>query len=347
MKRFLLPLLLLLVSSAVSAATIDRDVLVTSAGTVYSIVSEGVGDVEGATNSELVLTSQSGSAITRSVVPESRNSGINFRPALAYDADSQTLLLVWLRMPNAMSSEILVATFQNGAWAPAVSIDSKPYLVRYNLSVGITRRVSQLQKDGTYADVPALLLHAAWWEQSGDGEAARYALISVEKGAIHSIELHDLREFIPAPADDATPDPNADRQLLRHVAVLDGPTASSVDVLFADSRTSNFHRITLKPVADARVRIPVGAKPPGDHDGPLIRFQVAQSLPASWSGRTSTVTSHDGSTIVFCNTLGGRLAYLTYNTTTGSWSGVKQIALTDTVTADVAISALARMLATQ
>lgn len=347
MKRLLFLLVLVLVPVAASAAMIDRDVLVTSDGTVFSIVSELVGDsAAGSTISELALTVQRGAIVTRAVVPETLNTGINWRPALAYDAESKTLLLVWLRMPNAMSSEILVATFQNGKWTPAVSIDSKPYVVRYNLSVGITRRVSQLQKDGSYADVPALLLHAAWWEQSGDGEAARYALLNVEKGAIRSIELHDLLDFIETPSVTAGPDPNADRELLRHVAVLDGGDQSSVDVLFADSKTSTFHRVTLKPIADARVRIPVG-RGPGNGPGGPTHFPAARSLPTSWSGRTSTITSHDGKTFIFCNTLPDRVSYLSYSLGARSWSTVKDIALTDSVTADIAVSALARMIANQ
>lgn len=346
MKRLLLLILLVLVPTAASAGMIDRDVLVTSDGTVYSIVSEPIGDGSAGTmSSELALTVQRGVSITRVVVPETLNSGINWRPALAYDADSKTLLLVWLRMPNAMSSEILVASYQNGKWEPAVSIDAQPYLVRYNLSVGITRRVSRLQPDGSFADGPALLLHAAWWEQSGQGEAARYALLNVEKGAIRSIELHDLRDFINAAPATAVPDPNADRELIRHVAVLDGPEPNSIDVLFADPKTSTFHRVTLKPIADARVRIPVGSRPDGPGE-PMVRFAAAKSLPTHWSGRTSTIASRDGKTIVFCNTLSDRVSYLSYNSTQ-NWSNVKEIALNDTVTADVAISALGRMIAAQ
>ena len=344
MKRLGLLILLILVSTTASAAVIDRDVLVTSDGTVYSIVSDPIGDSgDGATGSQLALTVQRGSAITHTVVPETVNTGMNWRPALAYDAESKTLLLVWLRSPNAMSSEILVSSYQNGKWDAAVSIDSKPYLVRYNLSVGITRRVSQLQKDGSYADAPALLLHAAWWEQSGEGESARYALLNVEKGAIKSIELHDLREFIDSTSATVSPDLNADRQLIRHVAVLDGPDAASVDVLFADANTTTFHRVTLKPVSDARVRIPVGHGPGG---GPM-HFPVAKALPTGWSGRTSTITSRDGNTIIFCNTMADRVSYLSHSSSTHAWSSVKDIALTDAVTADVAISALARMIATQ
>ena len=78
-----------------------------------------------------------------------------------------------------------------------------------------------------------------------------------------------------------------------------------------------------------------------------MHFPAAKSLPTKWSGRTSTVTSRDGNTIAFCNTISDRVSYLTYNNASRSWSDVKEIALTDTVTADVAISALARMLTTQ
>lgn len=339
MKRLVLLALLFLVSTAASAGMIDRDVLVTGDGTVYSIVSD---PAIGGLGSQLVLSVQEGTSVRHAIVPETINTGANWLPTLAFDADSSTLFLVWLHSPNAMSSEIMVSSFRAGRWDAAVSIDSKPYLIRYNLSVGITRRVSQLQKDGTYADVPALLVHAVWWEQSGDGESARYALLNVEKGSVRSIEIHDLREFIETSSPTAVPEHNADRQFIRHVAVLDGPDASSVDVLFANAATTTFHRVTLKPVADARVRIPVGHGPGGGS-----HFPAPRSLATGWAGRTTTVTSRDGNTIVFCNTMAGRVNYLSYSNSSHSWSSVKEISLTDTVTADVAIAALARMIATQ
>lgn len=346
MKRFLFLILLVTASSGVSAATIDRDLLVTSDGTVYGIKSLPIGDLgNGAAGSELALTVQRGLTITRSVVPETLNSGINRNPVLTYDVESKTLLLVWLRIPNAVTSEILVASYQNGKWERAVSIDSRSYLVRSNLSVGITRRILQLQRDGTYADSPALLLHAAWWEQGGGEASARYALVQVEAGAVRSIQIHDLREFIEAPSPTDTPDPDADRELIRHVAVFEGPDTGSVDVLFADASTSTFHRVTLKPVVDARVRIPVGARP-GLPGGPT-HFAAAKALPSGWSGRTTTITSRDGNTLVFCNTLADRVSYLSYNASTQTWSSVKEIGLSEAVTAEIAVSALAKMVATQ
>ena len=68
------------------------------------------------------------------------------------------------------------------------------------LSLGITRRISQLQKDGTYADAPALILHALWWDSNAHGEEAKYAMLPIENGALSpsSIEVHSLEQFVTA-----------------------------------------------------------------------------------------------------------------------------------------------------
>ena len=194
-------------------------------------------------------------------IPGSLSAGFHSDGTLAYDASSKTLFVLWNHMPNGMSSELLLASYREGKWQPAVSIDYRGNSARANLRLGITRRVSQLQKDGTYADAPALILHALWWDSSGRGEEARYAMLPIENGALaeSAIELHSLKEFVPADGDtynEVSEKFNA--EILRHPAIVSSPMESSVDIVFGDMAKNSFHLVTLHPIAEVRLHIPVG-----------------------------------------------------------------------------------------
>jgi len=336
MKRLLLIVAVMLFAAAAFADVADRDVLITADGTVYSIISE---PSENGQDASLALTVQADGKTTRSVVPDSVANGVNARPTLAYDAESKTLFVVWMRMPNATSSELLIAGYQNDKWRPAVAIDYKRAL-RYNLSVGITRRVQQLQRDGTIEDGAALVLHAAWWEQGGENEGPRYAVMGLGGGTVSEPDIHDMTEFIADGDAKAELDETFNHDFLRHVAVLEGPTPNAVDVVFADPHTRNFYRATLKPIADVRIHIPVGARPGG-----TPKLGGPKSLSIDWSGRTSTISSHDGKTLIFCNAGADKVSYVKFHD--GEWSAAKQVALSDKVTAEMALAALARMAAAE
>ena len=193
MKRALFGLIFALLPIALAAQVPDRDVLLTPDGTLYTIESI---DNEGSSTSGVIrylrLTIQRPNERQQTaVVPESLTAGIHWRPALAYDAASQTLFIFWLKMPNAMSSELLLASYASGTWHPAVSIDNQPYHLRYNLRIGITHKLAL--SDQTYGDVPMLLIHAIWWEETGYGENARYAMFGVQKGLISAIDAFTFR----------------------------------------------------------------------------------------------------------------------------------------------------------
>ncbi len=183
MKRLILGIVLLLASTAALAQT--REVLLTPDGTLYTIEVVAPDATEQAGIFHLQLTARQGKVVTTTNLPESM-SGLNIEPALAYDADTQSLFVFWLhRSEYSSANELNLASYQNGKWQPAVAIDSRPaiFQARFNLRIGVTHHVAQLQKDGSFLDVPALLVHAVWWEDNSvDGEAARYSLISIEKG---------------------------------------------------------------------------------------------------------------------------------------------------------------------
>lgn len=335
MKRLLLIVAFVLLPAALFAQTsTDRDILLTPDGTLYTIDSIASDNAQsGDVNRSLRLTVQQGSKSSTTEIPESINTGINWRPALAYDIDSKTLFVFWLRMPNSFSSELLLATIQNGKWQPAVSIDNQQYHLRYNLRIGITRHVSTIQTDGTYADSAALLVHAVWWEQNSSGDAARYALMTIDKGSVTSFEIHDLSEFASQPDKPFDVGTDFNPEVLKHPAIIEG--TDSVDVVFGDLNTRSLNRVTLKPVADGKIHIPIG-----HHGG--TPFGPPQAFAADWNNRISLITSPvDDTKMAFYTSTKDGVSYVTLSN--GAWSNVKTIATGSAVTADGAVNALSRL----
>jgi hypothetical protein len=339
MKRLLIAFVLFLVPSALFAQMADRDVLLTPDGTLYTIEStRNEGSLPPEVMLFLRLTIQRANERQQTiVVPDSVAAGIHSHPALAYDSESKTLFVFWLKMPNPTSSELLLASYRNGTWQSAVSIGSQLFRLRYNLRIGITRRVAQLQGDGSYRDVPALLVHAVWWEETGDGEAARYGFFAIDKGDVSTIELHDLADLVSRPSASFYVDPNFNREILKHPAIIDNGTSDSVDVVFGDFRTNSFNRITLRPIADSRIHIPVGMKP-GEGGG---RFPAPQAFSAPWTGSISAIAGRDGR-LLFYNTTADSVSYMIY--ADGLWSSVKTVPLNEKLSVDAAVGALNRMM---
>ncbi len=337
MKRLLLGFVLLLASTAALAQ--PREVLLTPDGTLYTV--EVVSN-ESATGTVLSLpvTIKQGKTVTTTVVPESL-IGVNIEPALAYDADSQTLFVFWLHQaPNSSANVLNLATYQNGKWQPAVAIDSRPGVilqVRFNLRIGVTHRVSQEQTDGTFLDAPALLVHAVWWEyNSVEGEAARYSLIPISNGVAGFPESHALTEFVsPSASNDVSSTFNYD--FLRHPSLVEGTAADSIDVVFGDIHANVLNRVTLKPIADARIHIPGGL-----HGGNPIG--VPKTFSNAWAGDVTTLDGRDGR-MVFVNTTPTSVSYLMY--AKGQWAPLNTIAIDDKITVDAAMGAVAKMLASQ
>src|SRR5262249_55756804 len=158
------------------------------------------------------------------------------------------LYVVWMRVPNTKTNELLVAGYSNGKWSPAIAIDSKP-VERSNLSIRFTRQIQTLLRDGTYGDTNALILHAAWWQKSpATGEGAYYAVMPLSQRWQPQADVHELAEF--ADVSVRQPSSAVDDAFMRQVALVAGPTSNAVDTIFSDSRSENFYRATLRPIAE-------------------------------------------------------------------------------------------------
>src|SRR5205807_6250520 len=96
MKRFVIALAISLLTASAFAQIADRDVLVTPEGTVYTVEQQTPSASSGvAATNVLQLSIQNGSDTQRVLVPESLSAGFHTDGALAYDASSKTLFLLW------------------------------------------------------------------------------------------------------------------------------------------------------------------------------------------------------------------------------------------------------------
>lgn len=336
MKRFLLVLALAFLPAAVFADTVDRDVLLTPEGTLFTVEST-LNDGSAPANVKFFLrvTVQATNETAKTFnVPDSLTDGIHSHPALAWDSDSKTLFVFWLKMPNPTSSELLLSSYHDGAWQPAVSVGNSTYHLVSNLQIRTMHRIP---------DLP-LLVHAVWWEDTGDTESPRYGLFVIDKGAVSTIYLDDLSNLLyidqngnpTVQLQQTFPvDANFNREILRHPSLIDTGATDSIDVLFGDVKTNSFNRVTLRPIIQGRIHIPIG-------HGPGPRTAAPKSFIQPWTGPVDTIVSgRDGSMLLY-NTTKDAVSYIVY--ASGAWSSVKSIPLSDKLSADAAVAALARMM---
>src|SRR5258707_2069662 len=134
-------------------------------------------------------------------------------------------------------------------------------------------------------------------------------------------------------------DPNFNAEILKHPAFVDNGTSDSIDVIFGEKSYVVFNRVTVKPIADGRIHIPIGARPGGP------RIAAPKSFTDNWSGSISTITSPHSSNMLLYNTTKDSVSYIMY--ASGTWSSVKTVALSDKLSAEAAVTALTRMLTSQ
>jgi hypothetical protein len=340
-KRFLLLLILALAPLTLQAQS-DRDMLLTVGGTIFTAETQqsaAYPQLEASSASFIMLTIQHGATRTSAPLPESLTAGTHLSPALAYDEGSKTLFVFWQKQPNAMSSQLLLCSYQDGKWSPPMSIDSAAFHFRENLRIGITSKVDTVSaEDGSSTWQPGLTLHAIWWDLNGLGESARYAMLTIEKGAVSDVAIRDLRDFVPTSPDDKNfpVDAALNREILRHPALFEAQDHKSVDVVFADWDLNAFNRVTIKPRTgpDGRLRVPVGLRDGGQI--PPAPFRASSDSIGAISGQGS------GSDLLFYFRDGKAMGYLVYKN--GSWSSSDSIAIDDKVTSDNVIELLRKMI---
>jgi hypothetical protein len=333
-RRLILFVALALLSlSAFADKVEDRDVLLTPDGTMYALVTERVPSV----GRILKLTVQRpNSEPETTVVPATAEGGFHNEPTLAYDPDNQTLFLFWQTLPAPMTSSLMFCTYQNGTWGTPASFAEGAFRLQWNLRIGITRYVDDEDQNGSITRRRASIVHAVWWEENGNGEVARYAMISLDGGKALVADVRDLISFVENPKT-ATKvlDENYNRDFLRQPTVLEQPNADVVDVVFADMNTANFYRVEVRPKKKEGVLRP-----------PIGRTRGVGSAPdkaLASNTRLNVLPGRPGTrSLIFYVETENHIEYFVFDGS--SWSEMHSIAFTETFTRDISVRAVQKML---
>jgi hypothetical protein len=342
MIKRLLILLVALVPLAAFGGTIDRDVVLTDDGTLYTVESTFAKDVPNLQTSSdrvLMLTVQHGSeAPTTSVIPATTTGGWHVYPALAYDTPSRTLFVFWEAAHNSfLSTDVDFCAYHDGQWGPAAALDSAQWASRQNFRIAVTRTSQQFNADGTSTSVPETNVHAVWWEDNGGAEWARYAMITVDNGTAVGIHVQDLGDFVNGAGTTTPATSGAARELLRHPSVAESHTHDSVDVLFGDMNVVTMRRVSIRPtIQGGRLRVPVGRS---GNNVPAPSANLMSTTPVD------TITNGDSVAMYYDGENPNTLNYLMY--ANGTWSSVRTLTLNDKFSHDSAVAALQKLITAQ
>lgn len=330
MKRLLLALCLLVLPLAASAQM--RDAVLTPDGTLFTIETVTNSDEGSANSAHLVLRSQRGTEPTVEIVPATLTEGAHLDPTIAYDQESKTLFVFWLRHVGIMTSQLMFACRDaNGTWSPAETF-GRPYDYRENLRIAVTRKVTE--PDGTISATPGVSVHLVWWEFNSDdaSESTQYAMLAIENGRVAGHERLDLAKLVPPspeqPAEDVS------RAVLKQPHLFAAPTQDSVLVVFGDFASSRIHQVRVRPttvIANGRLRVPVGR---GETSTSGPKFLVAAN------SRVEGLAGAGDNLALYTKTR-ENLNYVVLKD--GVWSEMHTIKLDADITSSAAVDALRRL----
>ncbi|MEA2463895.1 MAG: hypothetical protein QOJ98_1642 [Acidobacteriota bacterium] len=330
MRKLLLSLCLLILP--LSAAAQDREALLTPDGTFFTVATQLTNADASSAEAHLVLRSQRGDQVTSEVIPATLERGLHTDADMAYDAESQTLVVFWLNHTSVHSSQLMFACRDaNGTWSPAETFGEK-FDYHSNLRIAATRKVSD--EDGTVSSDTAITVHLVWWENNTEGEeSAQYAMAVIENGHIEPLRRLDLSSFA-ATADGDPLAADADRSVLKQPLLFPSPQQDSVLVVFGNPEKEELHQVSVRPtrvVAEGRLRVPVGR-----HE----RSNRAPSFRVAGTSRMEGIAGESRLALYTRDT--ARLQYVIMKD--GAWSEAHSIALDDQITSSAAVDALRRLL---
>jgi hypothetical protein len=339
MKKVLC-VLALLVLPVVAFADDQREILLTSDGTLFVAeqVSNDTSEVDTSVMAYIRLTVRKGEETRRMIVPGTLEAGLHKNPALAYDDATKTLFVFWQRSASLLHSELLFQTMNgNSEWGPTAAFGDGRNM-RENLRIAVTRKADAPTPEGTGTmTVPQINVHAVWWEtDSWDGqESAQYAMLTVENGAVIETSMQQLYTFVDPSAAETRFVADSVANVYKHPSLFPSPQQDSVLVLFGEARDESFNRVRIRPakiVGQARVHIPVGRNE-GRSGSP--RFNTASN------SRIGTLVGGDDRVALY-SVDGSNVHYVFFRD--GKWSENYTVPIDSNISRDAAINAVRRLI---
>jgi hypothetical protein len=332
MKKLVLLAALVLLPLFASAQA--PEALLTPNGTLYSIETQAATDTTdptGGASLPLVLTTRHDADVSRQLVPATTAGGQHMNPALAYDAESQTLFVFWVHHTDLFSSELLFASLDaQGNWSETTAF-GHPFDYRENLRIAVTKKVTA--DDGSLSS--GISVHLTWWEfeTSSGKESARYAMIAIEGGKAVSIDFLNLDLFRVAQTDQVAND-DVDVSILKQPLIFPAPKQDSVLLVYGDMQTHTFHEVRVTPhkvETNGRLRVP-GGRSEGGFPAPSMGMQANSTMGGIYD---------DNEHLAFY--VGDNHAVHYSVLKEGSWSDTRALTLDEELTSSAAVEAIRRL----
>lgn len=200
---------------------------------------------------QIEITRAEGAERARFVVPTTEDAVPETLAQLAYDSMTDTLHVVWTRDGNN-GGEIRYASLNAaGAWSAPRNVAAGSGMYR-GLQMQITR--------SEYANVPATLMHIAWWSINGPMLDPEYAMIAFEKGSDPTVQLANLNELADV-GDGVTASAFEDVGDSIHPPLAMERNGESIDVAFGNVNSTVVTRVNILPRkvgGNVRIWKPVG-----------------------------------------------------------------------------------------
>lgn len=343
MRKLILALAVFVLLPFTAVAQDQRELLLTGDGRLFIAEQQSSTEhpeVNSPSMAYISLIVRNGEEQQEMIVPGTLESGLHANPALAYDNNSQTLFVFWQRSASLMHSELLFQSLgPDSTWGPVTAFGSVRNM-RENLRIAVTRKAHTPSPDdpAVASLVPQINVHAVWWEfDVFDGaQSARYAMLTIENGAVIETSIHNLFEFTQTPETAlANPGDATVSEIFKHPSLFVSPQQESVAVLFGDVRDGSFNTVRIRPwkyADEARVHIPVGRQEGGRLGAPKLDPSTNSQI-----GAVGT----PGDRVALYTTDGAVFRYVVLNE--DGWTDARELKLDESLSSEAAVRAVRRL----
>jgi hypothetical protein len=356
-RRALLPSLFFAAAAAVLpgvASALEEVSLLTSDGTLHDVrtgtaLELGIADKNISPNAWLIdwTSKAQDGTVTMAILPETVSFSDKHGLDLAYDDQTQTLLLLWTEDVSA-SSQIHIGVLSRGAWTNSMLEPSSGISQSVNPQMLVTHLdVSYLDQTGTRQTQTSSILSIVWWEW-GPTAKARYASLFLDEGnfATTALTVSDVPALIGVTGPTSTTGVPSGAYLFPTLQA-DG-LSGSILVAYADMHDQRQRVLHFDfPIDRGSPYDPTDMNWKRRHvpivgvsvDGPIAR--AVPEMTETRDGVHTTIGRGYRPTLSWGNTTGDTVQYIRLDTT--DWGPVRSIAVSDQMTYEQAAALVAAM----
>lgn len=244
---------------ATSASARDRDAVVGASGEIYVAQAGTYGQLfpdasPGEAGDHILALDiiKPDQALVRLPVPGTRNTSVVGKPALVYEDDSRTVLLVWVNKVDDIHSSLMTAAYNSTGWTQPIELTGRDHFSpTTEPQVAITRdSYRERGADGGVITRHRTFMHVLWEEEADFGAFATFYIpVILEEGVqLKANPLYNLNALIP-PGPPATTF-ETPPELIRSPALHNGGEARAVVAAFTSAATRRVFTLEIEALPE-------------------------------------------------------------------------------------------------